>query len=176
MHRTSGNLFSYHFHKIRDTLGAADIAKRFLLFYQNLMERLPGDITMKKENKKSNRISSASRRGGKKEKLCVAMNVSMNNCYYPEWRETARQNRKCARVKWISVMVRYAHRGNMHWHRQREYVINSMKGEKKRDKMAKKSRRMLHFSRVILPRDDASRRRRRGSAAFPRTADFPRFA
>lgn len=40
--------------------------------------------------------------------------------------KTAGQNRKCARVKWISVMVRYAHRGNTHWHRQRENVINSL--------------------------------------------------
>lgn len=40
--------------------------------------------------------------------------------------KTARQNRKCTRVKWISVMVRYAHRGNTHWRRQRENVINSL--------------------------------------------------
>lgn len=33
--------------------------------------------------------------------------------------------------------------------RQKEYVINSVKGEKKRDKTAKKSRRMLRFVRAV---------------------------
>lgn len=86
------------------------------------------------------------------------MNVSMSNYYYPVRRETVTQNRKWARAKWIGVMVRYAHRGNTHWRRQRECVINSMKGEKKRVEMAKKSRRMLHFNPVMLLQDVTSAR------------------
>lgn len=56
----------------------------------------------------------------------------MNNCYYPGRSETARQNRKCTRVKWISVMVRCAYRGNTHWRCQRECVprINSRREER----------------------------------------------
>lgn len=40
--------------------------------------------------------------------------------------------------------------------RQKEYVINSVKGEKKRDKTVKKSRRMLRFIRApsLSIRDD----------------------
>lgn len=99
-------------------------------------------------------VATARRGKREKDKFRVAVNVTMNNCYYPEWRETARQNRKCARVKWISVNGPFCTRrggARAAWCCQRECVhrINFMWGEKEARRNGVESReKTFHLIRV----------------------------
>ena len=92
----------------------------------------------------------------KNVKNCRADANSMNNCYYRdfEWRENrgtkpeVRSSKVDKRNGALCTQREHALASS----KGERYKLSAGKGEKKRDKMAEKSRRMLHFSRVILPR------------------------